>query len=113
MDASGRRHRGLLTGDDMARWRASLEAPITYDYHGYTVAKCGPWSQGPLFLQQLSLLRDIDIAAMDPTAAAVILPMLLDTKAGLAFAYLQPQTAAAAVELELNPVGAGSPSLAL
>jgi len=67
MDASGRRHRGLLTGDDMARWRASLEAPVTYDYHGYTVAKCGPWSQGPVFLQQLSMLRDLDIAAMDPT----------------------------------------------
>jgi gamma-glutamyltranspeptidase / glutathione hydrolase len=69
MDASGRRHRGLLTGDDMARWRASLETPVTYDYHGYTVAKCGPWSQGPVFLQQLSMLRDLDIAAMDPTGA--------------------------------------------
>ncbi|HUK11297.1 MAG TPA: gamma-glutamyltransferase family protein [Stellaceae bacterium] len=66
LDTSGRRHQGLLTGDDMARWRASVEAPITYDYQGYTVAKCGPWTQGPLFLQQLSLLKRFDIASMDP-----------------------------------------------
>ncbi len=67
MDTSGRRHRGLLTGDDMARWRAKMETPLTYDYHGYTVAKCGPWCQGLFFLQQLSILRDLGIADMDPT----------------------------------------------
>jgi len=66
MDTSGRRHRGFLTGDDMARWRATIETPVTYDYHGYTVAKCGPWSQGPFFLQQLSLLKGLGIADMDP-----------------------------------------------
>jgi len=66
LDTSGRRHRGLLSGDDMARWRAAVETPLTYDYHGCTVAKCGPWSQGPLFLQQLALLKGFDIAAMDP-----------------------------------------------
>jgi gamma-glutamyltranspeptidase/glutathione hydrolase len=66
MDNSGRRHRGLLSGDDLARWEATVETPLTYDYHGYTVAKCGPWSQGPIFLQQLALLRDIDLAGMDP-----------------------------------------------
>jgi gamma-glutamyltranspeptidase / glutathione hydrolase len=66
MDVSGRRHGGLLTGDDMARWRATIETPSTYDYHGYTVAKTGPWGQGPVMLQQLALLRDIDLAGMDP-----------------------------------------------
>ena len=53
----------------MARWRATIEAPATFDYHGYTVAKTGPWGQGPVLLQQLALLRDIDIAGMDPTGA--------------------------------------------
>ncbi len=66
MDTSGRRHKGFLSGSDMARWRATVETPATYDYHGYTVAKCGPWSQGPLFLQQLAMLKEIDIAGMDP-----------------------------------------------
>jgi gamma-glutamyltranspeptidase/glutathione hydrolase len=72
LDVSGRRHRGLLRGDDFARWSASVEAPLTYDYHGHTVLKCGPWSQGPAFLQQLALLRNFDLAAMDPCGAEFI-----------------------------------------
>ncbi|NKB45178.1 MAG: gamma-glutamyltransferase family protein, partial [Alphaproteobacteria bacterium] len=66
MDTSGRRHGGLLTGDDLARWTASYEDPATLDYHGYTVCKTGPWGQGPVFLQQLALLSGYDIAAMEP-----------------------------------------------
>ena len=66
LDASGRRHRGLLTAEDIAAWQATVEDPVAYDYHGYTVLKCGPWSQGPAFLQQLALLQGFDVAAMDP-----------------------------------------------
>ena len=47
MDTIGERHRGVLTGEDMARWQATVEAPIHYDYGRYTVMKAGPWSQGP------------------------------------------------------------------
>jgi gamma-glutamyltranspeptidase/glutathione hydrolase len=66
LDVSGRRHRGLLAADDFARWSATVEDPIAYDYHGHTVLKCGPWCQGPVFLQQLALLRGFDLDAMDP-----------------------------------------------
>ena len=66
MDSSGRRHRGLLAGDDMAGWRATYEDPLTYDYGRYRVAKAGPWSQAPVFLQQLALLKGFDLAGMDP-----------------------------------------------
>ena len=66
LDASGRRHHGLLTGDDLARWEVPVEAPVTFDYHGYTVAKGGPWSQGPVFLQQLALLHGFDLGDLDP-----------------------------------------------
>ncbi|HTB42785.1 MAG TPA: gamma-glutamyltransferase family protein [Acetobacteraceae bacterium] len=69
LDVTGRHHRGLLRGDDFARWSATVEAPLTYDYHGHTVLKCGPWSQGPAYLQQLALLRGFDLAAMDPNGA--------------------------------------------
>ena len=72
MDTSGRRHKGLLTGQDMAGWRATAEPPVTYDYHGHTVAKCGAWSQGPVFLQQLALLKGFDIAAIDPVGAEFV-----------------------------------------
>jgi len=69
MDASGSRHKGVLTADDMAGWSATIEEPLTYDYHGWTVAKTGPWGQGPVFLQTLSILKGFDIAGMDPVGA--------------------------------------------
>ena len=69
LDTSGRRHRGLLTAEDIAGWAAAAEAPASYGYHGHTVLKCGVWSQGPVLLQQLALLRGFDIGAMDPVGA--------------------------------------------
>ena len=48
---------GLITMADMAGYAARVEPALTYDYHGWTVGKCGPWSQGPVFLQQLALLK--------------------------------------------------------
>jgi len=65
-DSTGRRNRGLLRGEDLAGWKATIETPATFDYRGYEVAKCGPWSQGPVFLQQLALLEGFDLGAMDP-----------------------------------------------
>ena len=56
MDSSGTAHRGLLTGADFAAFKARHEPPVTVEFEGWTVAKCGPWSQGPVFLQQLLLL---------------------------------------------------------
>jgi gamma-glutamyltranspeptidase/glutathione hydrolase len=84
MDSSGRRHKGVLTAEDMAGWRASFEAPLTYDYKDFTVAKFGPWCQGPVFLQQLALLAGYDIDRMDPTGPDFI--HLITEAAKLAFA---------------------------
>ena len=67
MDVSGERHRGVLTGADMARWQAHVEAPLTYDYGRCTVCKAGVWSQGPVLLQQLALLKGYHFDALDPT----------------------------------------------
>ena len=72
MDVTGTPHGGLLTGADMARWEAHVEAPLTYDYAGYTVCKAGVWSQGPVMLQQLALLRGYDLDGMDPTGPQFI-----------------------------------------
>jgi len=84
MDASGQRHKGVLSADDLAGWQATYEQPLTYDYHGYTVHKTGPWGQGPAFLQMLSMLRHTDVAAMDPAGAAFVHMLAEVTK--LAFA---------------------------
>ncbi|MGN6143080.1 MAG: gamma-glutamyltransferase family protein [Mesorhizobium sp.] len=69
MDASGSRHKGVLSADDMAGWSATIEEPLTYAYHDWTVAKVGPWGQAPVLLQCLSLLKGFDIGAMDPAGA--------------------------------------------
>src|SRR5882757_6814202 len=68
MDTSGRRHRGVLSADDMARWQPRIEAPVTYDYGRYTVCKGGYWSQGPVMLQQLALLKGFNLDGADPTS---------------------------------------------
>ena len=68
MDSSGERHRGLLSGDDLAGWEATLEAPVTLDYHGHTICKTGPWGQGPVMLQQLALLAGFDLDGDGPRA---------------------------------------------
>ncbi|MFF7729487.1 gamma-glutamyltransferase family protein [Streptomyces sp. NPDC008001] len=56
LDTSGERHTAPLTGDDLAAFRAGYEEPARYDWNGWTVCKPGPWSQGPVLLQQLALL---------------------------------------------------------
>jgi gamma-glutamyltranspeptidase/glutathione hydrolase len=55
---------GLLRGDDLARWRATLERVVTFDYHGVTVCKTQPWAAGPVALQQLALLAGFDLAEL-------------------------------------------------
>lgn len=84
MDSSGQRHRGVLTGQDLAGWQASYEAPLTYDFHGWTLCKGGPWSQGPVLLQQLALLEGFDIASLDPAGPEFV--HLVTECAKLAFA---------------------------
>ncbi|MDO5611895.1 MAG: gamma-glutamyltransferase family protein [Paracoccus sp. (in: a-proteobacteria)] len=66
MDESGAAHAGVLTGADMAGYAATWEAPLTLDFHGWQIAKAGPWTQGPAFLQTLALMAGDDLAAMDP-----------------------------------------------
>ncbi|HTS73804.1 MAG TPA: gamma-glutamyltransferase family protein [Gaiellaceae bacterium] len=72
MDSSGRRHRGLLTGDDLASWQAAIEPPAERDYHGWRVFKTGPWGQGPVFLQQLGLLERFDLGSLGRDSAELV-----------------------------------------
>jgi gamma-glutamyltranspeptidase/glutathione hydrolase len=69
-DSSGRDHAGLVTGADLAAFSASWEEPATLDWHGYTVAKTGPWGQGPALLQALAMLPDP--AGLDLTSADAV-----------------------------------------
>ncbi|WP_415404363.1 gamma-glutamyltransferase family protein [Tateyamaria sp. SN3-11] len=69
MDGTGERRKGVLSGQDMANWRATYEPAISVDHHGWEVFKCGPWSQGPALLQCLQMLRNDPVGDMDPNGA--------------------------------------------
>ena len=68
-DASGARHAGLLTSDDLAEWRAGVEQPVTLHYRGLDVHKCSAWTQGPVFLQQLAILHNLDLERLGHNSA--------------------------------------------
>src|SRR4051794_36544711 len=84
LDVSGRAHRGVLTGADMAAYFAPVEAPLCLDYHGHTVYKTGPWGQGPVLLQQLALLAGFDLTAMGAMSADFVHTVVECAKLALA-----------------------------
>lgn len=82
--AFAQRHGGLLELDDLAMFETKVEQPVSATYRGYEVFKCPPWSQGPVFLQQLRLLEGYDIRALGHNSAAYI--HLVTEASKLAFA---------------------------
>lgn len=72
MDVSGRVHGAMLTGQDMAGWRASVEPVLQTDFCGYSVHKCGMWTQGPTLLQTLDLLDENTLRSLDPVGAPFV-----------------------------------------
>ncbi|MGD9802462.1 MAG: gamma-glutamyltransferase family protein [Hyphomicrobiaceae bacterium] len=67
MDVSGRPHKGVLTGQDMAGWQPTIEAPVSLDYGAYTLLKPGPWTQAPVMLQILAILKGYEIERLSAT----------------------------------------------
>jgi gamma-glutamyltranspeptidase/glutathione hydrolase len=63
---------GLLAQTDLAEFTTKIEEPITAHYGGVAVHKCQPWSQGPVFLQQLRLLEGFDLRRMGHNTADYI-----------------------------------------
>jgi gamma-glutamyltranspeptidase/glutathione hydrolase len=83
-DLQGSFQRGVMTGDDLARWQPSAEPALRYDFRGVSVYKAGSWSQGPVMLQVLALAADLDFGAMTPLSATYVHELLERMK--LAFA---------------------------
>lgn len=65
--SSGTDHCGVLTMADMAGFRASYEDAATLEFRGHTIAKTGPWGQGPALLQTLAILSGFDDDHLDPS----------------------------------------------
>jgi gamma-glutamyltranspeptidase/glutathione hydrolase len=55
---------GLISMDDLARWKPMEEEPLHVNYKGIEVYKLQQWSQGPVLLQCLNILENINLQAM-------------------------------------------------
>ncbi|SKB49449.1 gamma-glutamyltransferase 2. Threonine peptidase. MEROPS family T03 [Arthrobacter sp. 49Tsu3.1M3] len=65
--SSGADHRGVLALDDLAGFEAGYEAAATVEFRGHTIAKTGPWGQGPALLQTLAILSGFEDRFLDPS----------------------------------------------
>jgi gamma-glutamyltranspeptidase / glutathione hydrolase len=52
---------GLLTASDLAEFRVGIEPPVRFSYGDAEILTCGPWCQGPMLLQELSLLDPAEL----------------------------------------------------
>ncbi len=84
MDVSGRVHGAVLTGEDMAGWRANVEPTLSTGFNGHLVHKCGIWTQGPTLLQALNLLDVERVRALDPQSAEFVHLLAESTKLAMA-----------------------------
>jgi gamma-glutamyltranspeptidase / glutathione hydrolase len=63
---------GLITLEDLARWRPLVEAPLSTTYRGVEVYKLDVWTQGPALLQSLNILENFDLRAMGYNSASYV-----------------------------------------
>ena len=55
---------GLITMKDLANWKVHIEEPEMTNYKGIDVYKLTSWVQGPVMLQALNMLENIDMKSM-------------------------------------------------
>lgn len=55
---------GLITMEDLAKWKPIEEEPLHVNYKGIEVYKLQQWSQGPSMLQALNILENFDLKSM-------------------------------------------------
>jgi gamma-glutamyltranspeptidase/glutathione hydrolase len=67
-----REHGGWLTADDLAGHRSEIESPLRTVFDGIDVMSCGPWCQGPVLLQMLSLLQGDDLKGLGHNTPAYV-----------------------------------------
>jgi gamma-glutamyltranspeptidase/glutathione hydrolase len=63
---------GLITREDLARWKVNLEEPVRTSYEGIDVYKLTVWTQGPVLLQSLNILENMDLRSMGYNSARYI-----------------------------------------
>jgi len=63
---------GLFTEADLANWKVKIEEPLSVNYKGIEVYKLQQWTQGPVMLQALNMLENIDLKGMGFNSAKYI-----------------------------------------
>ena len=63
---------GFFTLADLARWRVKIEEPLSTDYKGITVYKLPIWQQGPVMLQALNILENVDLKGLGYNSPAYV-----------------------------------------
>ncbi len=63
---------GLITLGDLARWKVKIEEPLSTEYKGITVYKLPMWQQGPVMLQTLNILENVNLKALGYNSAPYI-----------------------------------------
>ncbi|HEY4640171.1 MAG TPA: gamma-glutamyltransferase [Thermoanaerobaculia bacterium] len=63
---------GLITVDDLAKWRVHIEEPVKTTYKGIDIYKLNVWTQGPVMLQTLNVLENFDLKSMGYDSARYI-----------------------------------------
>jgi len=63
---------GLITMEDLAKWKVMQEEPLKVNYKGIDVYKLQQWTQGPTMLQALNILENFDLKSMGYNSARYI-----------------------------------------
>ena len=63
---------GLITMEDLDRWQVHIEEPVKTNYRGVDVYKLTSWVQGPVMLQALNMLEELDLRSMGLNSARYI-----------------------------------------
>src|SRR5690606_16543642 len=63
---------GLITMEDLAKWKVIQEEPLKVNYKGIDVYKLSQWTQGPMMLQALNMLENLDLKSMGFNSAKYI-----------------------------------------
>jgi gamma-glutamyltranspeptidase/glutathione hydrolase len=84
LDAWMKENGGLIRYEDLAEHVTRIEKPVTAEYRGHTVVKCGPWTQGPFLLQTLRLLEGFDLKSMGHNSADAVHQAVEAMKLGFA-----------------------------
>jgi gamma-glutamyltranspeptidase / glutathione hydrolase len=69
---ASREQGGLITTEDLARWKVKIEQPVKTTYKGIDVYKLDFWTQGPAMLEALNILEPLDVKSMGFNSARYI-----------------------------------------